>query len=648
MSEGSGAAKGSGAHAPPRRFVVPTLPKGKQGATGETVATMRRLAREGGILLEAERTAFFLFGDDGEPVRRVVRFHLHHRGFDPPEGHPAALADEVRRLMTSVSRVAVSDLTEHPPPPGAMRQYLEEEGVRSLLSLPIRDEEGAIRGFISFEAVSGPRVWSDEDRQRALEVAQRLEELLRAGGNPPARPDESVDEAAVGRTLRGSSGLPGSPPSPWSAPPPAVAPGTEAATERREVTARLPRLRPLEGAGLIAADMGSELLHLLEVQEGTHYLLEEALAGSEDADVLDDLKELTKGLRDGLGAILRASRGGIARGEVVDLNSSVASILHQMAGLAGERARFLISPSVDPLPVRADVPLLARALEHLIRNAQEATTSGGRVRVSLERARLEVGSSEEGSRTRRMEVARIRVEDDGAGILPEHLPWIFEPYFTSDPDPGGRRGLGLPAVQAIAELHGGWVDVHSRTDKGTLVTLQLPLADRAPHESAGAEDEAAPSPESTSRTVLLVEEDRALARFLSRVLSRAGFEVLVAGSPSEAGRHWEDVGDQVGLVVVRRRGSGTIDGLGLVGRWRRERADLPALLIERTGEISPLGRQSTREPATGGPPGHGLSVLTAPFEPRKVVDAVRDALAATRSGSLRSDEAMAAAGGVAH
>ncbi len=202
--EGAGSTVPTGAQGAPRRFVVPTPQAGVGGATGETVAAMRRLAREGGLLLGAERTALFLFGEEGEPVRRVVRFHLERRGFDPPAGHPAALAEEVRRLLTSVSRVAVSDLIEHPPPPGAMRDYLEQEAVRSLLSLPLRDEDGMIGGFISFEQVSGPRAWSDEDRHRALEVVHRLEELLRPGrrpesppsGEPEGRPAAEVRSAA--------------------------------------------------------------------------------------------------------------------------------------------------------------------------------------------------------------------------------------------------------------------------------------------------------------------------------------------------------------------------------------------------------------------------------------------------------------------
>jgi signal transduction histidine kinase len=67
----------------------------------------------------------------------------------------------------------------------------------------------------------------------------------------------------------------------------------------------------------------------------------------------------------------------------------------------------------------------------------------------------------------------IRVEDDGAGIAPEHLPFVFDRFYRADSvrNVGAGTGLGLAIVRSILRLHGGTADIASEPGKGTVVTL---------------------------------------------------------------------------------------------------------------------------------------------------------------------------------
>jgi signal transduction histidine kinase len=69
----------------------------------------------------------------------------------------------------------------------------------------------------------------------------------------------------------------------------------------------------------------------------------------------------------------------------------------------------------------------------------------------------------------------LRVTDDGPGIPPEHLPHVFEPFYTTKPV-GEGSGLGLAVVQAIVEEHGGRVEVASDPGIGTRFTVHLAAA----------------------------------------------------------------------------------------------------------------------------------------------------------------------------
>lgn len=117
----------------------------------------------------------------------------------------------------------------------------------------------------------------------------------------------------------------------------------------------------------------------------------------------------------------------------------------------------------DSLAVEADAADVALVLDHLVGNAVKYTP-GGRVRVTAER----VGGA-----------ARVVLADTGIGIPDEARPHLFEEFFRAPNakalDPLGT-GLGLAIVQAVADRCGFTIDVESAEDRGTTVTVLLPLA----------------------------------------------------------------------------------------------------------------------------------------------------------------------------
>jgi two-component system sensor histidine kinase HydH len=103
-----------------------------------------------------------------------------------------------------------------------------------------------------------------------------------------------------------------------------------------------------------------------------------------------------------------------------------------------------------------DAQQMRQAIWNLCLNAIEAMPDGGELGVtaSVDDDRL-----------------RLQVSDTGAGIRPEDLEHVFEPFFSTKPE---GSGLGLALVHRIAGDHGGSVDVHSTDGVGTAFTLRLP------------------------------------------------------------------------------------------------------------------------------------------------------------------------------
>lgn len=114
----------------------------------------------------------------------------------------------------------------------------------------------------------------------------------------------------------------------------------------------------------------------------------------------------------------------------------------------------------DLPPLRVDANQLSQIFMNLLLNAAEATPEGGSITVSAHRS----SSSQ---------AVEIRVVDTGSGIPPEVLPHVFEPFFTTKRGKG--TGLGLSISQAYVRSHNGEIEIQSTPQRGTTVTITLPL-----------------------------------------------------------------------------------------------------------------------------------------------------------------------------
>ncbi|HSK75772.1 MAG TPA: sensor histidine kinase [Thermoanaerobaculia bacterium] len=238
---------------------------------------------------------------------------------------------------------------------------------------------------------------------------------------------------------------------------------TEAARAEAETASR--------GKDHFMAMLGHELRNPLAPIRNGVYLLRELLPPDEKVErvrtmIERQLAHLTRLVDD----LLDASR--IERGKVVlqtqplDLRLVVREAAGDFEGQL-DRAGLAFHLTVPETPVRieGDRTRLAQCLGNLLHNALKFTPAGGRVLLSL---------SVDGG------LARIEIEDNGAGIDPALLPTLFQP-FAQGPQPldrsQGGLGLGLALVKGLVELHGGTVSVASAgTGLGTRIAILLPLA----------------------------------------------------------------------------------------------------------------------------------------------------------------------------
>jgi len=129
---------------------------------------------------------------------------------------------------------------------------------------------------------------------------------------------------------------------------------------------------------------------------------------------------------------------------------------------AADKHIKLVLECPPDLQVPMNAPLLEGALVNLIDNAVKYSPADSTVTIDTEVA---------------PEKVVIRVQDQGRGISPQHLPRLFERFYRVDPSRSrkmGGTGLGLAIVKHIAQAHGGWVSVDSQLEQGSVFAIHLP------------------------------------------------------------------------------------------------------------------------------------------------------------------------------
>jgi len=204
---------------------------------------------------------------------------------------------------------------------------------------------------------------------------------------------------------------------------------------------------------------------LSETQSG--YLGYVLQAAGDLRELIDDILDL---------AVLEAGAMSldIETVSVEALVESVLAISREQARKASLQLEAKVAPNCGS--IEGDQRRLVQAVYNIVTNALKFTPKGGRVRVEARPC------------DRQPDRIEIIVSDTGVGIAEEDREMVFEKFYTA-PSQSARSGvgLGLSLVQSFVELHGGEVDLASKTTRGTTVICRLPRrqsADAAPVDTA--------------------------------------------------------------------------------------------------------------------------------------------------------------------
>lgn len=308
----------------------------------------------------------------------------------------------------------------------------------------------------------------------------------------------------------------------------------EATERRRAIEERSNQAQRMESLGKLAGGVAHDFNNILAIIANyTEFVAEQT---TDQPAVQADLTQVRTAVERATNLtrqLLTFTRAEAIQPQRVDLNAAVTEVQMMLERTIGKHIDLIAVPSPEPVTVHADPGQLQQVLLNLAVNARDAMPEGGTLVLEANLATLDGDEVNMQPPLPAGTYARLLVSDTGEGMSPETSARMFEPFYTTKPQ-GQGTGLGLPTVYGIVTEAGGSVNVYSELGIGTTFRIYLPLVTAAADTTASPPVPSTAPPRGDGSTVLVVEDEPALARVTTRILTNAGYHVLTAADATEA------------------------------------------------------------------------------------------------------------------
>lgn len=248
-------------------------------------------------------------------------------------------------------------------------------------------------------------------------------------------------------------------------------------TKLRQQEEMLMRSHKLESIGQLTGGIAHDFNNLLTIIQGNIDLLRTRFAGAKDdtEEILSDVHHATVRGASLISQLLTFAGKKTLIFTSIEMNTVIQDSARMIARTLGGSIDIAFQLSDEELFCKIDISLLESALINLSINSRDAMASGkghlmfssGKEIIELDRARqLNIDSGE---------YVTVSLTDNGAGIAPENLSRIIDPFFSTK-NLAEASGLGLSMVHGFTRQCKGALDIQSELGRGTTVTLILPSA----------------------------------------------------------------------------------------------------------------------------------------------------------------------------
>jgi PAS domain S-box-containing protein len=386
-------------------------------------------------------------------------------------------------------------------------------------------------------------------------------------------------------------------------------------TERVALESQLRQAQKMEAIGQLTGGVAHDFNNILTVIIGmTELLSDDLVDNAQLRPLVDAIDEAATRGAQLTQRMLAFARKQPLQARALDLNDVVSRSVKLLARILGEHIAVKTALAGSLWKALADPSQLEDTILNLAVNARDAMADGGQLVIETANAVLDEQYAAHNVEVTPGDYVAVSITDSGSGMPPDVLERVFEPFFTTKAA-GQGTGLGLSMVYGFVKQSRGHVKIYSEVGHGTRITVYLPRAVTAEHETAPAT--APPKADlAGDETILVVEDSEAVRRVAVNILKSLGYQVREAEDGPSALAILKQPG-KVDLLFTDLIMPNGIDGQELLRRARALRPDLKALFTSGYSEQFIKGRGATEA---------GVALLSKPYRTHKLAEAVRNAL----------------------
>ncbi len=393
-------------------------------------------------------------------------------------------------------------------------------------------------------------------------------------------------------------------------------PRIEAEKKRQDLERQILHVQKLKSLGILAGGIAHDFNNLLTGILGNTELLEmdlpETSLGREN---LKDIKKMTLRAAELCNQMLAYA----GKGTFVIKNMNINHVINELTHLLGTAIakKGTIVKDLDPLlpPIKGDAAQIKQIIMNLITNAAEAIEDNdGEIGITTGQMHCSSAYLEETlfhEDATEGQYIFMEVKDNGSGMDEATRKRIFDPFFTTK---FTGRGLGLATVLGIVRGHRGALRLDSEPGKGTTMRVLFPF--QALEDTQEAENDVAAENWQGSGKILIVDDEESVRTLGQRVLSRAGFETLLAEDGRKAIKIFKEHSDEISLVLLDMT-MPYLNGLETYDQLRKVRKDIRTILCSGYNEQEIAGHELAE----------GLAgFIKKPFRVESLIETIREVL----------------------
>ncbi len=334
-------------------------------------------------------------------------------------------------------------------------------------------------------------------------------------------------------------------------------------TEKKLLEGKLLQAGKLEAVGTLAGGIAHDFNNILAAIIGYSEIAMMSVGeGNPGWDEISEILKAGNRAKDIVKQILLFSRKDNLEKIIVDPGVVLDESWNFLRSAIPTTVQMIKNKALDLKKIMASPTQIYQILLNLCTNSsQSMEETGGIIRVEIRNAVV-----------REKGYIRISVSDTGHGLDPETLDKIFDPYFTTK-DVGKGSGLGLAVVHGIVEESGGFIDIENYPGEGVTFNIYLPVADAENETEKAAETEWRGGKE----TIIIIDDEEAVADIVARYLQTAGYEVIKETDSRKALETINRRIEEINLVITDQTMPG-ITGLEIAAEVK-SRSNIPVVII---------------------------------------------------------------------